>query len=361
MNANPVSHGTIFEKGLLTNMGLLDSKTRILDTIITLQGRSQIASGKLKAEFYSFTDMGAFYVQDTSVSASLDGTRRVYLEASSLPQDMITFESDDSGKLVNFKASTVLVRNGQILTEVTSGLDSSGSNGAGKVFLPVQDTVFASMADGLLSSSMDSYSNNYIIGSPDVFDENISSFLVGNSSLGFTISDESPISSGEHQTANLEHVDGLFVDSKLSHLPNFQYLPPINKYRPGDTTVNLLVHYPNLNQRRQLSFSDVETTIEQATTRGFSSNISFEETSKVNNLVCQMFEIGDNEIVKLDVIDFGLFNLSGQDVSLSERLRQEKDPRKSPTLSKHVFFVGKVFTDSHGVNKFINIFTVIFE
>lgn len=342
-------------------MGFLDGKARIFDTIVTLEGRRQVAAGKLKAEFYSFTDMGAFYVQDTSVSAALDGTRRIYLEASSLPQDMISFESDDAGKLVSFRASNTIVRNGQILTELSSGLDSSGSNAVGKVFLPTQDNVFASMADGLLSGSMDAYSKNYIIGSPDVFDENLTSFLVGNNKIEFTISDQSPIRSGEHQTGNLEHVDGLFVDSKLSHLPNFQYLPPINKYRPGDTTVNLLGHYPNLNQQRQLSFADVETNIDESTLRGFAANVLFEETSKINNLVCQMFEIGDNEIVKLDVIDFGLFNLSGQDVSLSERLRQEKDPRKAPTLSKHVFFVGKVFTDSNGVNKFINIFTVIFE
>jgi hypothetical protein len=338
-------------------MGFLDARTRILDTIITLQGRGQMAAGKLKAEFYSFTDLGAFYTQDTSVSAALDGTRRIYLEASSLPQDMITFESDDAGKLVAFRPSNVLVRNGQIL-EVSSTLEGSSST---RTYFPVQDTVFASMADGLLSSSIDAYSNNYIIGSPDVFDENLTSFLVGNNSINFTVSDNSPISPAEQPTANLEHIDGLFVDAKLSHLPNFQYLPPINKYRLGDTTVNLLGNYPNLNQTRQLTFADVERYVEEATRRGYSSEVVFEETSKINNLVCQIFEVGDNEIVKLDVIDFGLFNLSGQDVSLSERKRQNQDPRKAPTLSKHVFFVGKVFTDSNGVNKFINLFTIIFE
>lgn len=338
-------------------MGFLDSRTRILDTIITLQGRGQIAAGKLKAEFYSFTDLGAFYTQDTSVSAALDGTRRPYLEASSLPQDMITFESDDSGKLVSFRASNVLVRNGQIL-EISSALEGSGST---RAYSPVQSNVFASMADQLLSSSMDSYSNNYIIGSPDIFDENASSFLVGNSNISFTVSDNAPLRRSEQQVANLEQIDGLFVDSKLSHLPNFQYLPPINKYRPGDSTVALLGNYPNLNQNRQLTYSDVERHIEEATQRGYSTEIVFEETSKVNNLVCQMFEVGDGEVVKLDIIDFGLFNLTGEDISLSERLRQNKDPRKPPTLSKHVFFVGKVFTDSNKVNKFINLFTIVFE
>jgi hypothetical protein len=342
-------------------MGILDAKTRIMDTILTLQGRGQMASGKLKAEFYSFTDQGAFYTQDTSTSASLDGTKRVYLEVNHLPQDMITFESDDAGKLVKFQASNVLVRNGQILTQVTSGLDSSGSNGAGKVYLPVQDNVFSSMADGLLSSSLDSYIQNYIIGSPDIFDENIASFEVGTSAVDFTVTNNSPIPPQEHQVANIDHVDGLFVDSRLSHIPNFQYLPPINKYRPGDSTVTLLGNYPNLNQKPQLTFADVEAGIEEATSRGFATSIRFEETSKINNLICQVFEIGDNEIIKLDVIDFGLFNLSGEDVALTERKRQEKDPRNSPTLSKHVFFVGKVFTDSAGVNKFINLFTIIFE
>jgi hypothetical protein len=342
-------------------MGLLDSKTRILDTIITIQGRSQIAAGKLNAQFYSFTDQGAFYVQDTSTSASLDGTKRVFLEACSLPKDQITFESDDSGKLVNFRASDVLVRNGQILVQVSSALDASGSNGAGKTFLLAQDNTFASMADGLLSSSMDAYASNYIIGSPDIFDENVASFMVGNNSLQFTISDSSPIKRQNRQQANLERIDGLFVDSRLSHLPNFQYLPPINKFRPGDTTVALLGNYPNLNQKPQLTFADVEKEIEEATTLGYSSDITFEETSKTNNLICQLFEIGDNEIVKLDVIDFGIFNLTGDDISLSERKRQNKDPRNAPALSKHVFFAGKVFTDSAGVHKFVNLFTIIFE
>jgi len=342
-------------------MGFLDSRTRILDTIITLQGRGQIAAGKLKAEFYSFTDYGAFYAQDTSTSASLDGTRRIYLEASNLPQDMITFESDDAGKLVSFRSSPTLVRNGQILTVVSSGLDASGSNGAGKVFLPAEDNIFASMADGLLSSSMDAYANNYILGSPDVFDENRASFLLGRTAAAFKISEQAPIAPGDQPLGDVETTDGLFVDSRLSHLPNFQYLPPINKFRPGDTTVSLLGNYPNLNQRPQLTFEDVQREIATAERKGYSVNIPFQETSRTNNLVCQMFEVGNNEIVKLDIIDFGLFNLAGEDISLSERKRQNKDPRNRADISKHVFFVGKVFTDSLGVHKFINLFTLIFE
>jgi hypothetical protein len=283
----------------------------------------------------------------------------LYLEANSLPQDGITFESDDSGKLVNFKASNILVRNGKILTEVTSSSELSGTYG--RVFTPVQDNVFSSMSDELLSSSLDSYAKNYIIGSPDVFDEDANEFILSNGSISFTISNTSPIPPTETQTVNIDQVDGLFVDSKLSHLPNFQYLPPINKYRPGDTTVSLLGNYANLNQKRQLTFDDVENSVKNFVEKGYSSEIVFEETSKTNNVICQIFEMGNGEIVKLDVIDFGLFNTAGQDITLKERIRQQKDPRKNPIGSKHVFFVGKIFTDQYGVNKFITLFTLIFE
>lgn len=339
-------------------MGFLDSKTRIFDTIITLEGRRQIATGKLRAEFYSFTDLGAFYKQDTSVSASLDGTRRLYLEASSLPQDSITFEADDSGKLVNFAASPTIIRNGQILTLVTSSVLEDTS---GRTYLPAEDNVFASMADGLLSSSLDSFVNNRIIGSPDLFDSNRQSFLLGRNSAKFQITPNGPIKAGDRPTSTVDATDGLFVDSKLSHLPNFQYLPPINKFRPGDSTVSLLGNYPNLNQKPTLTFSDVEKEIESLEQKGYSVNIPFEETSRENNLFCQMFEVGKNELVKLDVIDFGLFNITGEDITSADRKRQDRDPRSRNIASKRVFFAGKVFTDSYGVHKFINLFTVIFE
>lgn len=340
-------------------MGFLDSKSRILDTIVTLEGRRQIAAGKMKAEYYSFTDVGAFYSQDLSTSASLDGTRRPYLEAVSLPQDSITFESDDAGKLVNFRPATSIVRNGKILTLVTSSDALSGTTG--RVYEPLEDNVFSSTANTLLSSSLESFRKNRIIGSPDPLDENRQEFKVNRDTISFRISDENPFSPGERSESSVETTDGLFVDSKLSHLPNFQYLPPINKYRPGDSTVNLLGNYPILNQRPKLTFDDVERELKSATSKGYSTTVSFDETSRGNNLVCQMFELGQNEIVKLDIIDFGLFNIRGEDISESDKKRQEKDPRNRPIRSKRVFFAGKVFTDSAGVHKFINLFNLIFE
>lgn len=339
-------------------MGILDSKTKIFDTILTLEGRKQIATGKLQAKFYSFTDVGSFYKQDTSVvSGALDGTKRIFLEASSLPQDSITFEADDAGKLVKFPGSSTIVRNGQVLLEVTSSATT------GKVYTPAQDNVFASMANTLLSSSLDSFKNCYIIGSPDIFNENRDSFKIRPNSFEFQITDKYPISyTSEIYQGNVETTDALFQDKRLSHLPNFQYLPPVNKQRPGDATVNLLGNYPNLNQSQQLTFKDVQDEISWAVERGFSMDLTFEETSAQNNLFCQIFEIGNQEIIKLDVIDFGLFSMNVKDLSESERRKIElQGVLGTVNVTKHVFFAGKIFQDSQGVHKFINLFTIIFE
>jgi hypothetical protein len=73
-------------------MGILDSKSRILDTILTLEGRRQIADGKLKVEWVSLSDSFTFYESDL-VSGSTDATQRLFFEASHSPQDQITFEA----------------------------------------------------------------------------------------------------------------------------------------------------------------------------------------------------------------------------------------------------------------------------
>ena len=41
--------------------GILNSKTRILDTILTLEGRRQLADGDFQVKYVSFTDGSSFY------------------------------------------------------------------------------------------------------------------------------------------------------------------------------------------------------------------------------------------------------------------------------------------------------------
>lgn len=312
--------------------GILDPKTRIFDTLITQEGRRQFASGKMKAEYYSFTDAFAIYTTDTINTASnLDATYRVCFEASSLPQDQVTFEADDSGKLGAFPGSGLKIQAGQMF---------SGS--AGEL---VTGPTFASMAGELLSSaSIDAFSQLRILGSPDFFDQDNNQFLVGNDNFSFTISDKLPISASATPRGNVDQMESLFMDKRLSHVPNFKYLPPVNRARVGGSTSSLGT-FPSLGQAPIQTPQDLDNELRFSQETGFEEISTFYETSRQNNLVCQMFEVSGNSITKLDVIDFGQFNI----------------PNDPDHPTRHVFFVGKVFLDSTGASTFVNMWTLVFE
>ena len=87
--------------------GILDSKTRMIDAVVTQIGRQQIASGMLRVEYASFTDAYAYYEAD-AVSGSSDATSRVYFEAAGdRRQDFVTFETDDSGNSIGSTLDTI--------------------------------------------------------------------------------------------------------------------------------------------------------------------------------------------------------------------------------------------------------------
>lgn len=312
--------------------GILDSKTRIFDTFVTQEGRRQFASGKMKAEFYSFTDGHAIYQTDTiNTGSRLDETYRICFEASSLPQDQVAFEADDSGKLMAFRSSGVTIQAGQLF---------SGSLGQ---FVTGSD--FASLSTDLLSSaSIDAFSRLRILGSPDFFDQRFNEFLIGNDNLHFTITNHLPISSSALQTNKIDNIESLFMDKRLSHVPNFKYLPPVNKARIGNSTSSLGV-FPSLGQAPILTNADLENELRYSEQIGFKETVTFLQTSKQNNLLCQMFEVAGNSLTKLDVIDFGSFTV----------------PNDLEHPTKHVFFVGKVFIDNTGTTTFVNMFSLIFE
>ena len=72
--------------------GILDSKTRVLDSLITLEGRKQLMNGGMNIKYVSFTDGSVVYKEDLFNSGSSDdATQRIQFEASNLPQDQISF------------------------------------------------------------------------------------------------------------------------------------------------------------------------------------------------------------------------------------------------------------------------------
>lgn len=309
--------------------GILDNKSRMIDTIITQEGRRQIAAGDLRISFVSFTDADTFYEGDV-LSGSSDPSDRIFLEASNMPHDQITFEADDSGKLMPFRGAGLDVIDGKVLS------------GSSDRFLEVvTGSQFASTADLLLDASVDNFKKLYAIRNDDVLFGADDEFLVDLTDVRFTITDTLPFKEGQLNRAKVDRIESLFQDRRLSHLPNFKYLPPVNRTTratPGGTPLG---SYPPIGQRTtEYTYDDLVADLGARESR----TIEFSHTSTPNNIFAQMFEKRQDGLRKLDVIDFG---------------EVATDDPQFPT--KHIFFVGKVYVDGFGAQTFVNIFTLVFE
>jgi hypothetical protein len=319
-------------------MGILNAKQRILDTILTDEGRKQLAQGRLKAAYYCFSDTGMHYSQATIVSGGLDATYRIMLEATSNPQDSVSLKADDSGRLTGFPVSgsnQYTLLNGQIIS-------SSFLEGTTRESNAVTGSQFASLSQQLLNSSIDNFQKLYILKSPDPVDDTEKDFIIAPTQISYSITPTRPFGSGALTNINVNDAEGFFQDKRLSHIQNYNFLPPVNKPKLGESVAVPLGDYVNLNQESIFSFEDVTNELNKLEKIGFGTTVYFTETSRQNNIFGQFFESAQNEMSKMDVIDFGTFpGENGQ--------------------NKHVFFVGKVYQDDRGANTFINMFTLIFS
>lgn len=323
-------------------MGILDNKSRVLDTSITLEGRRQLTSGKLKISYVTFSDATTFYQAD-AISGSSDASARIYLETNNLPQDQITFRADSSGLLQPFlNEMTEVIKNGQIISYSSSSLAPSQT-----VFGADLETT----SETLLASSLENFAKLYAIGTHDVLFEQ-DDFIAGPKNIQFVITDERPISDKALQVANVNHLESFFNDQRLSRLPNFQYLPPINKI--ADQTVdrsnlknvsrNRLGRYAPWGSTTPLTFEQLKHELDFYEKNGLSKVVTFDPTSKKNTLIAQVFEVNHDVMRKLDLIDFGNFQTGNVTFP-----------------NAHVYFAGKILIDENGSETFIHMFTMMFQ
>ena len=318
--------------------GILDKKKRILDFIITEEGRNQAANGELRVHYASFSDLGAFYTEKSG-SYSEDITDRICFEVNVKPQDKLVLEnppvySTDTVALQpalspfqtrDFKiAGTNIARaaaDGKSLTQVITGSEVSA------------------LADDLCSSLTQNFKDMQIIGTFDPFDDS-SDFEIFPESKTFTYSEYSSRRYGRRTRSyvNPKYAESLFQDDRLAHLPNYLYLPPVNRQSSGETSE--LGDYPNFRRGSIKSLADLMSKLRGKDFVEF----DFEETSRENNILVQPIEFRQDGIKKLAIIDFGEF--------------EDGDP-ESP--GKRVFFVGKIYADSNGNSTYINIFTIIMD
>jgi hypothetical protein len=335
--------------------GILDSKTRIMDVVLTVEGRRQLASGKFVPQFASFTDRHVFYAKDVA-SGSDDASAYIYFEAGNRVQDQIVIENDDSGLLVPYDGNTSRVStDGRVYSASIDTLASPDGVGTyNRVnYAPVTSS-FASMFELVSGSILDSLTEQQLIQTSLPY-EIYNQFRLTTGSITFRRNNFVPFR-GTQPVGQIGSLDPFIIDRQLSHLDNFQFLAPVYT---DDTGVqkNLGVYDPIVEvepltydeMMRNLVGTDPQVPLKEKMT------VDFAETSLSSNVFMQIFEgsttdsTGVEMLKKLDCIDFGEF----------------KDENDKQRPFKRVFFVGKVYSkdgeDNFQAPAFVNLFTIVAE
>lgn len=330
--------------------GILDNKSRVIDAIITYEGRRQMAEGTFSINYATFSDAHVVYQQDPD-NGHVDPTEKIYLEAFNTPHDQIIFEADDSGKLLpplngnNFASSGLSLQSGK-LRKLTHNYISG-------TFIEesLSGSRFASQLEGILTSSIDNFKKLQIIGTNDkLFHED--EFVLNTNEIEFNIHPNKETIQMLYST-NVNMLDSLFNDEKLRNLINFRWLPPIKKIgiEPVDKTniIDLsekgyhLGNYPPWGRIDPLTYIDIKNELKNY--EQSSKTIYFDPTSKDNDIIAQFFEINDSEVKKLDIIDYG---------------KVYDNSNNNNMISHHIFFIGKIIVDDNGTDSFIHLYTLVF-
>lgn len=345
--------------------GLLDNKSRIIDAILTYEGRRQMAENTFVVKYASFSDSHVVYLRDDE-EGHYDPTKRIYLESFNTPYDQIIFEADDAGNLIPFRQHNSMGFNSSMGVSTGSSFWTSFVNGKIKSKLQLLSTSsnvtgsfleqtvfgsnFASQIQGILTSSFDNFKQLRVIGSADSLFED-QNFALSTNEIEFKIFNNSETLQMMSPTS-ANTIDTLFNDEKLRNVINFRYLPPIKKSSFNIDKTNLqeiksnnllLGDYPAWGPIESLNYPDLKNELKNY--ENSSKTITFDPTSRDNQIVAQFFEITENEAKKLDVIDYGKIS---------------DNSTNSKAFTHHVFFIGKVISDDTGSDCFVHLFTIVF-
>lgn len=311
--------------------GILNPKTRFLDSFLTQVGRDQLAHGELRFSFATFSDQSTFYeaaIDNPDVIS--DASNRIFFEPMNRPQDQVIPEFDDDG-YISFPAGDFDITGGRLLqVSGTTGKSLSGDSLIKSSSLAISDCATS-------FSDLDPLRSEEVLTKTTGFEMSVDAHT-------FNCTNEYPIKGGGTSSKQLSNAESLWQDKKLTHVPNYQYLPPVQ-----NGTSRVLRSYPKLQQPAPMNFKDLQLELGSIrsmtnTAGGAPLEATFTKTSRDNNVLCQIFEVTSGSMNKLRMIDFGEF--------------EDSDPT-SP--GKHVFFAGKLFKDDLGQETFINLFTVVFD
>lgn len=296
--------------------GILDSKSRIIDYLLTDEGRRRLAEGSLQFKYASFSDANTFYEADV-VSGSSDASTRIFLEAhSSISRDRFIPVTDDSGKLVSHDFD-----GGQLYITSDGSLFSSGS--------AVYGQQFSSLSLETVENIGEKFAELKLLSVNDTFDDD-PGFEVSPENYTFTLTNKLPLDIKQDVTeASIDALESFILDPRMAHISNFKHLPPIDS----------ITGEPLGTYQAFKTTGITQDDITQILATRESVDVTFPKTSKSGNTAVQIYEAANGKLTKLDIL------------------------RYSDTLAldgRETYFVGKVYVDSTGNGNFVNQFILTF-
>jgi hypothetical protein len=315
--------------------GILNNKERILDFIVTQEGKRQAGHGELRIRYATFTDLHTFYETSGSFvnpDLAADASDRIFFEAGNRYQDVVVPELE-GGTIMrplqteDYQMSGRTIVSGSIRL-ATSGNQILSGSALGPGLTTVLEGITQNFADLRTIGTIDEFSTWQDIELSPVS----GTFSVNNHTKY--------LRAGSDGQANIDDVPSVFNDRRFADFANFKYLPPVNIPLPGHTAGTLLGNYPRFNEKEILTLDELMASLKGKPLQQF----SFSKTSRANNIVVQFFEQDLGGVEKLSVVDFGSFE---DDEPLSR--------------GKRVLFIGKIQLDSFGVETFMCLFTVVID
>jgi hypothetical protein len=291
-------------------MGILDSKTRIIDLILTNEGKRQLVNGEMVTEYISFSD--------SSMSYNDEDLEKLILESNNLPQDQIIAESD-----VNELLRKIVTSNFKIINSKVYDINLN----------PLSGSELINYFDEVSKSSLENFKKLQIIKSYDSFDqfENLSSNIT-SSYFSITKDDINQFDNTNKPNFNLNinTMPSIFLDPDASKSKNYLYLPPV------DENNNQLFDYGFKKGTNEI-INDVSL---RERLKNKKRSI-FKLTGSGKNHI-QIFQSQNDMLKKLDIIKYGEF------------IDEESNKNEA-------YFAGKLIVDETGNSTFYRMFTILIK
>jgi len=303
--------------------GILNSKQRIMDVLVTSNGRRQIADGTFKIEYASFSDHGVFY-RDDGTGIADDAGSRVMFESYASNSDVIIPEINSHNAVSMDTSSGKKIVDGSVVAEGDGSFHQRQA-----IFLSGSVDVFSSSND-VIQSAIDNFDRLQVIGTKNTSTGN-EYFKLSPNEITFQ-PPEGLLS------MNVNSIPAMWACEITNSQPQFKYMSPVYE---SDGFEYPMSTYTKLTSEPTKNFSELKSSIE-GSAHSF-SEVDISTSDSITNLLIQCFEIEESEIKKLVMINYGSFY------------------DDAGVFQGSVYHLGKLYRDSQNIPKFIRLMSVLFE